>query len=368
LELLTFFALVLTVGVAAANGSNDVSKGVATLAGTGVTRYRTAIMWGSVTTLVGSVVSIGIAQAMTKLFSDGIVSAQPTAVFTVAVLCGTAAWVTLATFTSLPVSTTQALVGSMVGAGLLFAPSSVNQGVLLTKVVQPMVLSIIVAFAISFLLAKLPGRVPECVCTDLEPSEPAPALAPSGSGHAFTSATEASRRPTITTGTAAECRAHAPKAKRLTISLSALHWLTSGATGFARGLNDTPKIVAVGAFALIPAGMSTSGVLWIVSLAMFAGAMLGGMRLTRRLSTGVVKMSDVEGCKANATTAVLVGLGAWQGLPMSTTQVSTSAIAGSAGDVSRINMKTIRDFAIGWTVTPVVAGIVSALVYILINR
>jgi len=40
--------LLLTAGLAAANGANDVSKGVATLVGAGVTRYRTAVLWGVV--------------------------------------------------------------------------------------------------------------------------------------------------------------------------------------------------------------------------------------------------------------------------------------------------------------------------------
>jgi inorganic phosphate transporter, PiT family len=48
-----------------------------------------------------------------------------------------------------------------------------------------------------------------------------------------------------------------------------------------------------------------------------------------------------------------VGFGAQAGLPMSTTQVSAGAIAGSAGLlVERIKFKTLRDFLIGWTITP----------------
>jgi PiT family inorganic phosphate transporter len=370
-ELLTVLAFVLTVGLAAANGSNDVSKGVATLAGAGVTKHRNAVVWGALTTLIGALFSVGLASAMTKLFTDGIVSTKPTPVFAIAVLCGTTAWVALATATRLPVSTTQALVGSMIGAGLLFAPASVNWSVLLTKVAQPMVLSVVVAFAVSYVLARLPGRVPECICA--EPSRiPALAGAPAGPGDpgalAFTATGDQPGGLHLTAGTATDCRAHAPTARRLSISLNGLHWLSSGATSFARGLNDTPKLVAVGAFALVPAGLSTTALLWVVALAMLAGALGGGVRLTRRLSGDVVRMSDLEGFKANATTAVLVGLGAWQGLPMSTTQVSTGAIAGSAGDVSRVNHRTLRDFAVGWTVTPVVAGLVAAAVFAVANR
>ncbi|MCA1646178.1 MAG: hypothetical protein LC797_12205, partial [Chloroflexi bacterium] len=36
--------------------------------------------------------------------------------------------------------------------------------------------------------------------------------------------------------------------------VKAPRWLTSGATGLARGLNDTPKILAIGALALVPSG------------------------------------------------------------------------------------------------------------------
>jgi PiT family inorganic phosphate transporter len=63
---LTIAIFALTAGLAAANGSNDVSKGVATLAGTGVTRYRTAIAWGAACTLAGSLASLRLAHAMTR--------------------------------------------------------------------------------------------------------------------------------------------------------------------------------------------------------------------------------------------------------------------------------------------------------------
>jgi inorganic phosphate transporter, PiT family len=93
---------------------------------------------------------------------------------------------------------------------------------------------------------------------------------------------------------------------------------------------------------------------------------VGGLRIARRLGEGVVRMSHVEGFKANLSTSLLVGVGANLGLPMSTTHVSTGAIAGSAGrDVGRLNRRTLRDFAIAWTLTPFVAGLVAAGVYLL---
>lgn len=89
--------LLLTLGLAAVNGGNDVAKGVATLAGAGVARYRTAVAWGMVTTLPGSLLSFLFAARMTALFSKGIVSAPPTVSFAVAVLVGAIVWVGFAT-------------------------------------------------------------------------------------------------------------------------------------------------------------------------------------------------------------------------------------------------------------------------------
>lgn len=76
--------MLLTLVLAAANGANDVSKGVATLAGGGVARYRTAILWGTGTTFVGAVASAAFADRMSVLFSRGIVAAPPTPPFALA--------------------------------------------------------------------------------------------------------------------------------------------------------------------------------------------------------------------------------------------------------------------------------------------
>src|SRR2546428_7105262 len=43
----------LTLVVAFANGANDVSKGLATLVGSGATDYRRAVLWGTVWTVAG---------------------------------------------------------------------------------------------------------------------------------------------------------------------------------------------------------------------------------------------------------------------------------------------------------------------------
>src|SRR5881296_3785247 len=56
--------LLLVLGLAYANGTNDVSKAIATLVGSGVTNYRTAIIWGTIWTTVGAAASGVLAGAI----------------------------------------------------------------------------------------------------------------------------------------------------------------------------------------------------------------------------------------------------------------------------------------------------------------
>jgi PiT family inorganic phosphate transporter len=347
----TTVIFVLLVGLAAANGANDVSKGVATLAGAGVARYRTAILWGAGTTLLGALLSIPLGRGMGKLFSSGIVAATPTTAFALAVLVGTVSWVALASVARLPVSTTHAIVGSLVGAGLLLSADAVRWDGVLQKTLMPLLISIAVAYALSLLLALLAGWVsrrtarPDRSVADED-------AAPGDDGG------------TVTTTT----RAKAPAETERSTSgqfLSGLHWLSSGAASAARGLNDTPKIAAIGGFALLPAGFSANQLTLLVAGSMAAGSLLG-IRVAHTLGEKVVRMSHSEGLRANLTTAVLVGAGATLALPMSTTHVSTGAIVGSAGgDVRRINGGTLRDFLIAWTVTPLFTAAVAAAVFLI---
>ncbi|MGH3999620.1 MAG: inorganic phosphate transporter, partial [Pseudonocardiaceae bacterium] len=305
---MTVAIVILVVLLAAVNGANDVPKGVATLAGAGVTRYRTAILWGTVITLVGSLVSLALASKMTALFSKGIVSAPPRPAFALAVLSGAAAWVLFATITRLPVSTTHAIIGALFGAGILFAASSVQFAALGTRVALPLLASIAVAYGLSWLLTLIPTRMtPECICVD--PQQPVTAQITGSDTMALTTTGPAIPTVSVSAGGAAECAVHAAATRRFSL-VNGMHWVTSGATSFARGLNDSPKIYAIGAFALVPLVLPRTGLLLTVAITMAVGGMVGGMRIARRLGEGVVRMSHVEGFKANLTTSLLVGVGA----------------------------------------------------------
>ncbi|HET8774049.1 MAG TPA: inorganic phosphate transporter, partial [Thermoanaerobaculia bacterium] len=104
--------LILTcLFVAFANGANDVSRGIATLVGSGVSNYRGAVMWGTAWTVVGALCAALMTQALVATFSGKGLLANPNTSYEMllAVSCGAIGWLVVATFTGMPVSTTHSL-------------------------------------------------------------------------------------------------------------------------------------------------------------------------------------------------------------------------------------------------------------------
>ncbi|MBI6547003.1 MAG: inorganic phosphate transporter, partial [Cyanobacteria bacterium NC_groundwater_1444_Ag_S-0.65um_54_12] len=152
--MLTALIIVAILFVAYANGANDNFKGIATLFGSGQTSYRGALAWGTLTTFAGSLAALALANRLLMLFSGaGIVpdALAGTPAFIAAVALGTASTVLLATYLSLPVSTTHALIGSLVGAGLMLN-GDVQLSYLGARFLLPLLVSPLLAIALTVLL------------------------------------------------------------------------------------------------------------------------------------------------------------------------------------------------------------------------
>jgi PiT family inorganic phosphate transporter len=343
--------ILLTLCLAAANGANDNGKGVATLAGTNTTSYRKALLWANLSTLAGALFSGVLAGRMFKIFSTAIVSVKPTPAFTLAVLIGVSSWVAIATFGKLPVSTTHGIVGALIGAGLIFSPASVNFGALLARFALPLLLSIAVSYSVSATLNYFFKSLPECTCIQLSLLDTGSAQMP---------------HLNVLQGNSTECKAHN---SFIAVHIDQLHWLSSGLVGFGRGLNDTPKIVAIAVTSIGVVGLSSTVFLVLISLAMFAGGVAASGRIARRMGEDIVKMDAREGALANVTTSMLLSLGANFGWPMSTTHVSSGAITGVAHtDKSRLTGATLRDFVLAWTLTPPATAFLAVASYLLITN
>jgi PiT family inorganic phosphate transporter len=150
---LTLWAIVAAVVfVAYSNGANDNFKGVATLFGSGTCGYRQALVWATVTTLGGSLLALYLAGGLVESFKGkGLVPDAITkqSAFILAVGVGAALTVMLATLTGLPVSTTHALTGGLLGAGLMAAARDVQFSSLGKSFVMPLLFSPLVAMTLT---------------------------------------------------------------------------------------------------------------------------------------------------------------------------------------------------------------------------
>ena len=367
-------AFVLLLALAFANGANDVSKAIATLVGSGVTGYRTAILWGTAWTVLGAVLSGVIATAMVKTFSQGLlapgVSASPNLV--VAVLVGAMLWVLVASRTGLPVSTTHALTGAIVGAGLIaFGREGLLWEGIGKKIVLPLILSPLLALTLSLVLHPLTRRVAarwEGTCLCVMPAARALVMI-NGQGATRTLfQTMTLGRPVM----AVPARCARAGLNGLTVGLDSIHWCSSGLASLARGTNDAPKIAAMlllgSAIASWSSVAAQSAAIIGVAVAMGLGSYLGGLRVTKVLAEKVTQMNHSEGLSANLTTSSLVFVSALMGLPVSTTHVSSSAIIGIGllKGVSAVRWTTVRDMVLAWVITLPASALLSALAYLLL--
>lgn len=367
-------AFVLLLALAFANGANDVSKAIATLVGSGVTGYRTAILWGTAWTVLGAVLSGVIATAMVKTFSQGLlapgVSASPNLV--VAVLVGAMLWVLVASRTGLPVSTTHALTGAIVGAGLIaFGKEGLLWEGIGKKIVLPLILSPLLALALSLVLHPLTRRLAarwEGTCLCVMPTARALVMIDGQGATRTLFQTTILGRPVM----AVPAQCDRAGLSGLTVGLDSIHWCSSGLASLARGTNDAPKIAAILLLGTAIASWSSvaaqSAATIGVAVAMGLGSYLGGLRVTKVLAEKVTQMNHSEGLSANLATSSLVFVSALMGLPVSTTHVSSSAIIGIGllKGVSAVRWTTVRDMVLAWAVTLPVAAFLSALAYLLL--
>lgn len=376
------FAIVTVILLVAilsyANGANDNSKGVATLVGFGTATPRQALLWATVTTAAGAGFSFWVAGGMVeafkaKLFTPGTPLGTT---FFIAVLVGAVGWVGFATRTGMPVSTTHAIVGGLIGAGVVaFGRDRVLWSFLGRGAGLPLVLGPLVSTLLVYLLAwpvvAISRRYADrCVCVAAQ--APAAVAAVGSATAALVVAEPAGRVLSVTTGTAQECDAASPAvAVTASKAANAVHWISGGMVGFARGWNDAPKITALSLVGLAAARVAnpTAVGFTIVTLAMAAGGYFAGRKVLETLARKLTPLRLAESLTASLTTAALVSAASWASLPVSTTHVSTGAIVGAGlkNDPAAVKWGKVTEIVLSWVVTLPVAGVIAAAAMWCIN-
>lgn len=369
----TLFLITAVVLLAWSNGANDNAKGVATLFGSGTTRYRTAIAWGTLATFLGAMTSVLLAGELLKNFSGkGLVPAEVAGSlpFLVSVAAGAGVTVLLASLTGFPISTTHALVGAIVGAGLAVGPEQVDAARLTTAFALPLLTSPLLAALLGLGLHRGLSAVERrlglssawCLCAESAPAAAVVVQSPGSASAAPTAlvAAPAPVLPSLRIDSSAACASDDLSGVESRQFRDGLHWLSAGMVSFARGLNDTPKIAAL---LLVLPQLEGHGGLLLIALAMALGGLLAARRVGQTMGHGLTRLDPGRGLAANLATGLLVIGASSLGMPVSTTHVSVGALAGVGAGGGRIHRGALGSVLASWVVTLPCAALLAGLVH-----
>jgi len=108
-----------------------------------------------------------------------------------------------------------------------------------------------------------------------------------------------------------------------------------------------------------------------VALALGLGTMIGWKRIVVTVGEKIGKthLTYAQGAAAEITAMITIGLADGYGLPVSTTHVLSSGVAGTmAANKSGLQASTIRDIALAWVFTLPAAAVLSGCLFLLFNK
>ena len=304
------------------NGLHDAANSIATVVSTRVLKPHHAVVWAAFFNFIAFLVfGLHVANTVGK----GIVS--PLAVdeaVILSALVGAIFWNVATWLLGIPSSSSHALIGGLLGAGLAKAGPDAIHWAGVTKTV----VAIVGSPAIGLVLALL-----------------------------------------LVLAVAWSCLRSTPLAvdrrfRRLQLVSAALYSLGHGG-------NDAQKTMGIIAALLIAAGHMGPDdqiPLWVVlacQTAMALGTLAGGWRIVHTLGSKITRLTPAQGFSAETGGAITLFGATWLGIPVSTTHTITGAIVGVGASrrLSAVRWNVASSIVVAWVVTLPAAGLVSAATY-----
>ncbi|BBH17149.1 inorganic phosphate transporter [Nocardioides baekrokdamisoli] len=331
-------AILITVIVIAlafdyTNGFHDAANAIATAVSTRALTPRIALLMAAVMNFVGALLGQAVAKTVQGILGLTANDVHHSLVIVLAALIGAIVWNVITWYFGLPSSSSHALIGALVGAGIAAGGSHavVHWSKITDKVLLPMVLSPVVGFLLAYALMM-------AFLWIFRRSNPHKTF----------------------------------RGFRMGQSLSA------AALALGHGLQDAQKTMGVIFLALGVAYPLTYGKqhnlpLWVVLLAASAislGTYSGGWRVMKTLGRKIIKVDPARGFAAESVGATVLYATAYIfQAPISTTHVITSAVMG-AGATQRFNSvrwNVALNIVGGWILTFPAAGLVAAGMYELLK-
>ena len=304
------------------NGFHDAANAIATSVSTRALTPRVALAMAAIMNFIGAFLGQKVAKTVSDTIDPGVGS--DALIVVMAGLLGAIAWNLTTWYFGLPSSSSHALIGGLVGAAVA-AGATAKWGVVLEKVVIPMILSPLVAFSLGFgvMLAIM---------------------------WIFRS-----KNPQRTS-----------KGFRLAQTVSA------AAMALGHGLQDAQKTMGVIFLALLSGGYVGADddlPLWVIiaaAAAISAGTYSGGWRIMRTLGRRIIALDPPRGFAAESVAASVLYTTAYVfEAPISTTHTITSAVmgAGATKRFSAVRWGVARSILAAWVLTFPMAALFAWFAY-----
>lgn len=323
------FVLAVTAALAFAftNGFHDAANAIATLVATRGASPRAAIALAAVFNMLGPLL-LGTAVANTIATIVEVPAAQMVRVVGAA-LTAAVTWNLITWWRGLPSSSSHALVGGLIGAGVVEAGmEAINWGGIGGGHPDG-VIGVFVALAISPIL-----------------------------GFGASWAMERGARRGLRRAT-----------NRFNPLVLRLQWPVSALLAFTHGANDAQKSVGVMAALLLAHGttQSLSAPVWTkaaCAAAITAGTLLGGWSIIRTIGRRLFRIRPLDGLISQTSSAAVILSASLLGAPVSTTQVVASSVVGVGGGRRRyrhVGWKIAGSIMLAWITTLPAAAMLAAL-------
>ena len=304
------------------NGLHDAANSIATVVSTRVLRPQTAVAWAAFFNFIAFLFfGLHVAQTLGKgIITPNVV--DPYVIF--GALMGAIIWNVVTWIGGIPSSSSHALIGGLVGAGIAKAGLNAIVWGGLGPTLLAIVMSPLIGFALALLLVFLTTWM---------------------SRHSSPFVVDRRFR--------------------------GLQLISAALYSLGHGGNDAQKtmgIIAVLLFSQGYLGDTFHVPFWVVisaQAAMGLGTLFGGWRIVHTMGSKITRLTPTQGFCAETGGAMTLFGATWLGIPVSTTHTITGAIVGvgSARRTSAVRWGVARGIVIAWVVTIPAAALVGALFY-----
>lgn len=322
IALILLFAVVfLALAFDFINGFHDTANAIAASVSTGALSPRKAIMMAAFLNFLGALI---VGTAVAKTIGKGIIDPSvATNWLVLAALVAAIAWNLITWWWGIPSSSSHALIGGIIGAGVASKGWSCLHWEGIAKIVESLIFSPLIGFGFAFLL-----MVPlYWIFRKLRPSQ----------------------------------------VRRWFRSFQVL---SAAFMSFSHGTNDAQKSMGMITMALVAFGFIQDFhvPLWVViacATAMGLGTSAGGWKIIKTMGSKIVKLQPIHGFAADLTSAVVITTASHLGLPVSTTHVVSSAImgVGSTQRLSAVRWGVAGNILSAWVMTIPITGGIAWLTY-----